>query len=178
MERGLLMSSVDDILNDVLDDDAYYDPGEKTIIPEGSYPAHIISFDISREKNTRYGNPYNIYKPEYRIDKSVDIYGGMSIGDKGIFRFRGKNNNPSKKSNAKGNLPYKNMLDKLEIPLTKVSVKGKEVFKLPSIGEDQVIGIPVIINVYHDTFKGIYGVQKNAVATIAHMWKDGKNLND
>ena len=172
------MSSVDSILDDVLDDDAYYDPNEKTIIPEGSYPAHIISFDISREKKTVYGNPYNIYKPVYRIDKSVDIYGGMSVSDKGIFRFRGKNNNPSKKSNAKGNLPYKNMLDKLEIPIVKVTVKGKEVYKLPSVDEAQVTGIPVIINIYHDTFKGSYGVQKNAVAKIAHIWKDGERLED
>ena len=171
------MSNVDSILDDVLDDDAYYDPGEKVIIPEGSYPAHIISFYVSKEKPTRYGNPYNIYKPEYRIDKSVDVYGGMTVSDKGIFRFRGKNNNPSKKSNAKGNLPYKNMLDKLEIPLTKVVMGGKEVYKLPSVDESQVIGIPVIINVYHDTFKGNYGMQKSAVANIAHLWKDGESLN-
>ena len=172
------MGNVDDILDDVLDDDAYYDPDEKTIVPEGSYPAHIVSFDVSREKKTVYGNPYNIYKPVYRIDKSVDMYGGMNVSDKGIFRFRGKNSNPSKKSNAKGNLPYKNMLDKLGIPLVKVIINGKEVYKLPSVDESQVDGMPVIINVFHDTFKGSYGMQKTAVAKIAHMWKDGKNLND
>ncbi|MAG27153.1 hypothetical protein CMI47_16575 [Candidatus Pacearchaeota archaeon] len=171
------MSSVDDVIDDVLDDDAYYDPDEKIIIPEGSYPAHIISFYVSKEKPTRYGNPYNIYKPVYRIDESVDIYGGMSVSDKGIFRFRGKNNNPSKKSNSKGNLPYKTMLDKLEIPLNKVVVNGKEVYRLPSVDESQVYGKPVIINVYHDTFKGSYGVQKVAVANIAHAWKDGKPLD-
>ena len=174
------MGTVDTILSelaeDVNDDNVYYDPEDDSYVPEGTYPANVVSVN-KQSIVTRYNNKADIFKPVYRIDKSVDRYGGMEVYDKGIWRFKASRGSTKYKGGS-GNRDYKDILEKFGIELETVEKKGRMLVKLPELTLKNTSVYPVVINVWHESFKGRYGMKKVSVARIAHIMKDNKHVKD
>ena len=173
------MSDVNSVLSSAFsdDDDVIFDPSEDALIPEGSYPAHII--DISSTiVTTRWGNRADIYKPTYKISNSVRLYGGMEVPENGIWRFRKAKSNTNKPSPPNNNRQFRNAMKALDIEAVPVEVDGRKLFKLPELNHGNTYGKPVIINVYHKTFKGKYGIRTVAEARLASKWEEGEQLEE
>ena len=172
------MGTVDTILSEFVDDDdnVYYDPEDDSYIPEGTYPANVIRVD-KQSIVTRYNNKADIYKPVYRIDKSVDKFGGMEVYDKGIWRFKSSINSTKYKGGS-GNKDYKDILEKFGIELETVEKNGRMLVKLPDLTFENTTVHPVVVNEWHESFKGRYGMKKVSVARIAHIMRSSKPLDD
>jgi len=173
------MSDVNDVLSSAFsdDDDVIFDPSEDELIPEGSYPAHII--DISSTLvTTRWGNRADIYKPTYKISNTVELYGGIELHDDGIWRFRKMKNETTNPRQSNSNRQFRNAMKTLEVEVIPVDVNGKKMFKLPELNRGNTYGKPVMINVYHKTFKGKYGIRTIAEARLASKWEEGGQLDD
>ena len=173
------MSDVNDILSSAFsdDDDVIFDPSEDALIPEGSYPAHII--DISSTiVTTRWGNRADIYKPTYKISNSVETYGGIELYDNGIWRFRKTKEKTSNPHHSNSNRQFRNTMKALDIEVIPVDINGKKMFKLPELNRGNTHGKPVIINVYHKTFKGKYGIRTIAEGILSSKWKEGSKIEE
>jgi len=167
------MSDMDEFLDD--DNSVYYDPDEDDFIPEGTYPANVVDI-FKEEKFLRNGNKADIYKPTYKIDSSVEKYGGLEVRDKGIWRFRNTSGSSKYRGN-KGNREYKTMLEKFGIELDTIEKDGRILIKLPELTLDNASNHTLVINVWHESFKSKYSgtLKKIAVARVAHVMKNGKN---
>tara|TARA_R100000049_G_C1868917_1_gene29446 strand:- start:238 stop:501 length:264 start_codon:yes stop_codon:yes gene_type:complete len=78
-----------------------------------------------------------------------------------------------------GNFSYKQMLDKLNVPMEKVESNGDStIFKLPSLTKDMVLGDPVIINVFKNEYHTKNGMRKENAARLVKSWVDGEPTED
>jgi len=168
------MANINDILGDVEGDDAFYDPHSGEMIPEGTYPAHIVSLALKSNIQLKNGSKADIYTPKYRLDKTAGKYADEEVLDGGIFRFKGESKG---RRRGGGNERYKEFLDFTGIALEEVDVNGRKVIRLPSISEHDVFGAPVFITIYHDSFEGRNGKVTTERANIAHAWGDGEKLD-
>ena len=50
--------------------------------------------------------------------------------------------------------------------------------KLPDLTFENTSVHPVVVNVWHESFKGRYGMKKVSVARIAHIMRSSKPLDD
>ena len=163
---------------DGLEGEALFDPDEDVLVPPGKYPAHIKSLSIYPRK-TRYASNADVYIPMYQIAEEAGENAGVLVRDVGVWRFTATKNPDTKKIKAgRGNLQYKRLLEILgmEIPEVKDSY-GKVIYRLPKLLESDIAGKPVVIDVFHEEWKGKHGEMcKAAKARLAHVWSDGKPL--
>lgn len=168
------MPNVDDILSSFDSDESYYEEITQVDIPKGTYPAHITGLTVKRDIQTKQGNICDLYHLEYTLADSE--YKGVRISDTGIFRFK-STLDPSKQRIRAGNFAYKQALEKLSIPMEKVdSDGGSNIYKLPSLGKDMVLGLPVIINVFKNEYHTRNGMKKETAARLLRSWVDGDKL--
>jgi hypothetical protein len=170
------MPDVDDILGSFGSDESYYEEVTEVHIPKGTYPAHITDLSVKCNITTKQGNICDLYHLTYRLAESP--FKGNEIKDTGIFRFK-STLDPSAKRVRVGNFSYKQMLEKLDVPMEKVeSSGGSVIFRLPSLTKEMVIGNPVIINVFKNEYHTKNGMRKETAARLVKSWKDGEAVKD
>jgi hypothetical protein len=168
------MTTVDDLLDNFDDEEVYYDQQMSTIVPEGTYPAKIIGL-YSKKIRTRRGNDAMLYKPTYKLDENVKIYGGREVQDSGIWRFLGVKDSEGRRITGGSNTGYKRFLDKIHIPLQKIEIDrntGEEprvIIKLPAITKDLIMDKSVVISIYHDEWEGQSGRAISPVANLVRV---------
>mgnify|MGYP003139401218 CR=1 FL=1 len=148
--------------------DAWYQDEDDIIVEDGTYPA-IVTDLKKQDIITRHNVHADLYKPVYQIAKGK--YKGVSISDKGIWRFRSEPSNRNKSS--RGNIIYKNILDILGIGLESVEVNGQILKRLPQLTLENISGKTVLIDVQEDDYKSSYGKLANKVALLNNRWEDG-----
>lgn len=147
--------------------DAYYSEEDDVNIDDGTYPANVIDM-TSQNIVTRYNTHCDLYKPLYQIAKG--LHKGVTIQDKGIWRFRTEPTGIKNKS-KRGNILYKKTLDILGIDLEEVEVDGVILKRLPKLTKESIKGKSVLIDVVDDTYKASNGVTFGKVAVLSGEWK-------
>tara|TARA_R110000824_G_scaffold2234_6_gene10457 strand:- start:707 stop:1243 length:537 start_codon:yes stop_codon:yes gene_type:complete len=163
---------IDSVMGEDPNKDAWYVEEDDVVVDNGTYPAVIIDLtkqDIITRKNVH----ADLYKPTYQIAKGK--YKGVTIGDKGIWRFRSDPSSMHNKS-SRGNIIYKGILDMLDIPLESVEVDKRILKRLPELTLERVSGKSVLIDVQEDDYKSNYGRLANKVATLHSKWEDANDV--
>ena len=172
------MANVKQVL-DNLEGEALYDPEVNGMLPAGTYPAHVKSLNIY-ERKTRYGSPAQVYAPVYVVAPEAGEHAGTTVHDSGIWRFIADNTDDDTKSLkvGQGNAQYKKLLETFGIVMPVVSNgDGRVLYMLPEVEASDIVGQPVVIDVFHEEWVGRFGEQRKAAkAKIAHAWGDGKHL--
>ena len=154
--------------------ESYYVPEEpREIIPVGKYKAHITGLIVKENIKVRGKHMADIYSPTYTVAQADNKeFVGREVYAKGIFRFKdavGCEPNPS------GNRNFKVFCDVLSIECESEEVDGKPRFKLPTLDEGMVLGLPVIVEVIHDSWTNTEGEEvASAKATNVYEWSQGK----
>lgn len=169
------MAEVNEVLDDMSGDDAFFDPDAGELIPEGTYPAHIVKLTVRGNIQLKNGGSADIYVPTYRLHDSAGTFAGEDVDDNGIFRFKGGQRGGRRRSGT-GNAQYKELLEVIGVPMREVDVGGKKKISLPPINEHDIFGTPVYVNIFHDSFMGRQGKVTIERAKIAHAWGDGEKL--
>lgn len=147
--------------------DAYYPEEQDVDIEDGTYPATVI--DMSYQNIiTKHNTHADLYKPLYQIAKGT--HKGVTISDKGIWRFRSEPSNGVNKSN-RGNIIYKKTLDMFGIDLEQVEVDGVILKRLPPLSKESIKGKHVLIDVTEDTYKANYTKQFGKIAVLNGKWE-------
>ena len=186
------MSDVDNIM---ASDEAYYDPSQDIpmLIPEGKYKANALELS-KREVKVRNQFLADVYDIMFEVSednkgesvesdgKEVDkgSFSGRKLKSKGFFRF--KKPDPSNadhaglEENSRSNKSYLELLDSFQIK-TEADNEGK--FLLPNINESDISGMPVIIDVVHESWTNKQGEEKvSAKAQSIFIWEGAERKEE
>ena len=187
------MSDVSTVLGSMDSSDAFYDPSQDFdgVIPAGEYLAHVKELNVKDDIVIKNKFLEDIYLPTFVVAKEnesmeYDVDGekvsgkafiGRTIPAKGFFRF--KNPDPAKYpqlSDSPGsNKRYMELADSLGLNVAEEDGR----YKLPSMDEDVVKGIPVKIKVVHDKWLGRDGDEMVSPKVIeTFKWNEGERTLD
>jgi hypothetical protein len=156
------MSSVDSILDSK--SEAYYDPAAdfSGVMPEGTYKAYATELTLKEDLVVRSKYLADVYEvtfeiadenSEYSYDRdgktvSGKAFVGKKLRSKGFFRFKKPNPDtyPNLEENSGSNKSYMELVESFGVELEE-DKEGR--FFLPSVDESDIVGVPVIIDVYH-----------------------------
>lgn len=182
-------------------DEAYYDSELDFAgpLPIGDYPAHIVKVDITTDLAIPKNNPrhlVDIYNPFYRIAEEaenmtlsrkdergnvVEVPGKKLVGKEqrgdGIFRYKNPSGNPRfrhLKDNRGGNRRYRDFVSYLDVPMEEAMYKDKKLFRLPRLSENDIVGRPIMIRIYHKSWTRPDGITVPTAKAIAiGPWPSG-----
>ena len=178
---------VNDILDDMVGGESFYDPTEdkpNVMVQEGEYYAHVKDVTVKEDVVIRGKYLADIYNIIFNLsaensEKEFNGIGGSTfvnkeVRSKGFFRFKtpdSKNLEP----NAGGNGGYKAMVEALGVKIEEKEVDGKTMYALPSINPADVEGLPAIIKVAHETWKNRDGEDMTSPKAVGiYKWANGK----
>lgn len=151
------MSNVNDVLNSIDGDVAYYNPSEDTAgtkqstpIKEGVYEASVYQLNVKKNIVVKGKYLSDIFEAIYVIngDKHPE-YKGRQVKSKGYFRFKNpdKEKYPNLEDNQGNNKGYMIFTEACGFEMSKDDT-GK--YLLPMLMESDVAGNPVTVKVVHD----------------------------
>ena len=177
------MSNVNDVLNSIDNDVAYYNPSEDTSgtkqfvpIKEGVYEANVFKLNI--KKNIIVKNKYlsDIFEAIYVIDGDKHPeYKDRQIKSKGYFRFKNpdKEKYPNLEDNQGNNKGYMIFTEACGFEMTKDDT-GK--YLLPMIMESDIAGNPVTIKIVHDKWTDSEGETRTTPLAVS-VFKSKRVVN-
>ena len=150
------MSNVNDILSDIDNNVAYYNPNDDTsgkkyaTIEEGTYEATVSKLNVKRDIVIKNEYLSDIFEATYTIedDKYPDLK-GREVKSKGYFRFKtpDKTKYPNLKDNQGNNKGYMIFAEACGFEMQK-DEQGR--YLLPMVMESDIAGNPVVIKIVHD----------------------------
>ena len=170
--------------------EAYYDPSADapSMVPEGMYKAYAKTLK-EREVIVRNKFVADVFDLEFELaeDNSGDTvefkgnhiekgkFSGKTVKSKGFFRFKKPDpNNPNhkgKEENSGSNKSYMELLHSFAVK-TEEDKEGR--YFLPHINESDVVGMPVIIEVKHESWTDREGEPRvTPKAFSIFTWEDG-----
>ena len=175
---------MNEFIDQINQDEAYFDPeaSEMTMIPEGVYPAHITSLNIKEDVVIKGKWIADIYVPSFTIAKESNDASGMSVNDanygQGIFRFKKPDSSSGLEDRqGAGNSGYKEMLDALNIKMEESKAEdGRTLYKLPRLVKENVVGLPVLIKVFHQKYISSGEERVSVKASIESSWTEGQKV--
>jgi hypothetical protein len=181
------MSSVDSVLNS--SSEAYYDPAAdfSGVMPEGTYKAYATELIVKEDLVVKGKYLSDVYEvtleiadenSEYTYEQdgkevSGKAFVGKKIKSKGFFRFKkpDPSTHPDLEENSGSNKSYKELVESFGVK-TEEDAEGR--FFLPSVNESDIVGVPVIIEVYHSKWTDNDGNERTTPrAGSIYKW-DGK----
>ena len=157
------MSNVSEMLSDIDNNVAYYNPTEDTTgnkyepIPEGTYEANVMKLNIKKDIVVKNTYMSDIFEAIYVIDDdNHPTLKNREIKSKGYFRFKNpdKNKHPKLEDNQGQNKGYMIFAEACGFEMKKDN-SGK--YLLPYLMESDISGNPVTVKVVHDKWTGSDG---------------------
>jgi hypothetical protein len=175
---------MNEFIDQINQDEAYFDPeaNEMTMVPQGTYPAHITSLNVKEDVVVKGKWLADIYVPSFTIAKQSNDASGMKVNDsnygQGIFRFKKPDPSTNLEDRAgAGNSGYKSLLEALGFSLEeKKAEDGRVLYKLPRLVEDKVIGLPVLIKVFHQKYLSAGEERVSVKASVESAWDEGQKV--
>jgi len=160
------MSNVTDVLSDIDNDVAYYNPSEDTsgaekkLLPEGTYEANVQKLTV--KNNIVVKNQYlsDIYEAIYVIDGTKHPeFANKQVKSKGYFRFKKPDEKkyPNLKDNQGNNKGYMIFTEACGFEMQK-DQQGR--YLLPVVMESDISGNPVNIKIVHDKWTNSEGEER------------------
>jgi len=175
---------MNEFIDQITQDEAYFDPdaNEMTMVPEGVYPAHVTSLNVKEDVVVKRKWLSDIYVPSFTIANESNDAAGMRVNDsnygQGVFRF--KKPDPSsglEDRQGAGNSGYKALLDALEIKAEEHQAEdGRKLYKLPRLVEEDIVGLPVLIKVFHQKYQSSGEERVSVKAAIESGWTEGQKI--
>ena len=177
---------VENILDDIVGGESFYDPTEdkpNIITPEGEYYAHVKDVTMKSDVVIRgkyLADIYNIIfklAPENSDKEFMGISGSAFIGkeirSKGFFRFKtpDKSIYPNLEENSGSNKSYMELIESFGVE-TEADNEGR--FFLPNVDESDIVGMPVILEVFHDEWTDNQGNNRTTPKAGAIFTWDGQ----
>ena len=159
------MSDVATILDSDSPSDAWYDPSAdfSGVMPVGAYKAYAKDLVVKENLVVRSKYLADVYEVKFEVAEEnaeivYDVDGkevsgksfvGKEIRSKGFFRFKSPDKSiyPNLEENSGSNKSYMELIESFGVK-TEADNEGK--FFLPNVIESDVVGMPVILEVYHD----------------------------
>tara|TARA_R110002153_G_scaffold140311_2_gene291298 strand:+ start:77 stop:637 length:561 start_codon:yes stop_codon:yes gene_type:complete len=150
------MSNVSDVLNDIDNNIAYYNPSDDTsgkkyaTIEEGTYEAIVSKLTIKKDVVVKNQYLSDIFEANYRLDdKRCPDLKGREVKSKGYFRFKSpdKDKYPKLEDNQGNNKGYMIFSEACGFEMKKDD-QGR--YLLPMVMESDISGNAVTIKVVHD----------------------------
>ena len=160
------MSNISDMLNDIDNNVAYYNPTEDTTgnntvaIEEGMYEANVKKLNIKKDVIVKNSYLSDIFEAIYEIDDSKHPkLKGREVKSKGYFRFKKPDAKkyPDLEDNQGNNKGYMIFAEACGF---EVQRDDNDLYLLPYLLESDIVGNPVNIKVVHDKWTGSDGEQR------------------
>ena len=176
------MSNVSDLLNDIDNNVAYYNPSEDTTgnksakIEEGTYEAVVSKLTIKKDIVVRNSYLSDIFEAIYSLDdeRYPDLK-GREVKSKGYFRFKApdKEKYPKLEDNQGNNKGYMIFVEACGYQIDK-DEQGR--YLLPYIMESDISGNPVNIKVVHDKWTGSDGEERTTPLAV-NVFKSNREVS-
>ena len=160
------MSDVNDVLNDIDNNVAYYNPSEDTsgkkyaTIEEGTYEAVVSKLVVKKDIVVRNQYLSDIFEAIYKLDDNryPDLK-SRDVKSKGYFRFKTPDEKkyPKLEDNQGNNKGYMIFAEACGFEMTKDD-SGR--YLLPIVMESDIAGNPVTIKVVHDKWTDQSGEER------------------
>ena len=177
------MSNVCDIINDMDNNVAYYNPSEDTSgnkfakIEEGTYEAVVNKLVVKKDIVVKNKYLSDIYEAMYLIDGTVhpDLK-GREVKSKGYFRFKkpDKSKYPNLEDNQGNNKGYMIFAEACGFKMKKDD-KGR--YALPVVMESDIAGNLVTVKVVHDKWVDQSGEERVTPVAINVFKSKRENTN-
>ena len=175
---------INEFMDQINQDEAYFDPeaNEMTMVPEGLYPAHITSLNVKEDVVVKGKWLADIYVPSFTIAKESNDAAGMKVNDsnygQGVFRFKKPDSSSGLEDRrGGGNHGYKNLLDALQVKAEEHKTEdGRKLYKLPRLVEENVVGLPVLIKVFHQKYQSSGEERVSVKAAVESGWTEGQRV--
>tara|TARA_R100000656_G_scaffold104247_2_gene76488 strand:- start:3435 stop:3995 length:561 start_codon:yes stop_codon:yes gene_type:complete len=160
------MSDVNDVLNDIDNNVAYYNPSEDTsgkkyaTIEEGTYEAVVSKLVVKKDIVVRNQYLSDIFEAIYKLDdKRYPDLKSRDVKSKGYFRFKTPDEKkyPKLEDNQGNNKGYMIFAEACGFEMTKDD-SGR--YLLPIVMESDIAGNPVTIKVVHDKWTDQSGEER------------------
>tara|TARA_R100000458_G_scaffold15941_1_gene13622 strand:+ start:1519 stop:2076 length:558 start_codon:yes stop_codon:yes gene_type:complete len=160
------MSNVEDVLNDIDTNVAYYSPdldtsGKKfATIDEGTYEATVSKLAIKKDIVVKNKYLSDIFEASYVLeDERYPDLKGREVKSKGYFRFKApdKTKYPNLEDNQGNNKGYMIFSEACGFEMKK-DKEGR--YLLPMVMESDIAGNPVTIKVVHDKWTDQSGEER------------------
>ena len=160
------MSNVTDVLDDIDNNQAYYNPSEDTSgnkfakIEAGTYEAVVSKLTVKKDIQVKNKYLSDIYEAMYTIDdKNHPDLKGREVKSKGYFRFKKPDESkyPKLQDNQGNNKGYMIFAEACGFEMHK-DKEGR--YALPVVMESDISGNAVTIKVVHDKWTDQSGEQR------------------
>jgi len=176
------MSDVTDVLNDIDNNVAYYNPSEDTsgkkfaTIEAGTYEAIVSKLTIKKDITVKSKYLSDIFEASYKIDdKNHPDLKGREVKSKGYFRFKApdKDKYPNLEDNQGNNKGYMIFAEACGFEMQK-DKEGR--YLLPMVMESDIAGNAVNIKVVHDKWTDQSGEERVTPIAI-NVFKSDRVVN-
>lgn len=176
------MSNVNDLLNDIDGDKAYYDPSQSTTkskkqLVEGTYEAIVKKLSVKKDITIKGEFLADIFEATYSIDDDSNReFNGMEVKSKGYFRFKvpDKEKYPNLKDNSGQNKGYMIFCEACGFEMEK-NEDGK--FQLPFLMESDIAESRVVIKVELEEWTGRDGDKRTSPVAVQVFKSNKKDLS-
>ena len=183
------MSDVATVLDSSSSSNAWYDPSAdfSGVMPVGAYKAYAKELIVKENLVVRGKFLADVYEVKFEVaeenaDNVYDVDGkeingknfvGKEIRSKGFFRFKtpDKSIYPNLEENSGSNKSYMELIESFGVE-TEADNEGR--FFLPNVDESDVVGMPVILEVFHDEWTDNQGNNRTTPKAGAIFTWDGQ----